>query len=393
MWVALAVALAIAIVVAIALDTRRRRAVDEASDLRRQLSNEIERTAVLARERDRLAEAFDALQDGVIVVDDQGDLLVRNVAARAFSGTRRAEVLAEDASRELLESALRGMPSEREITLVGPPRRVIELRAAPLWERGRVVGAVVGIRDVTEPRRVDDVRRDFVANVSHELRTPIGALAVLAETMTDETNFEVMRRFAERIAREAERLAHIVDDLLDLTQLEANAGGEPEPVDVRSAVHAAVEQIASAAEAANIELHVASIDPHVVIRADRRQVISAVSNLVDNAVKYSEPGSVVDIDVDVGDRRVGIMVRDRGVGIPTRDLERIFERFYRVDRARSRETGGTGLGLSIVRHVAHAHGGDVSVISHEGEGSAFTLTFPLVDGSATIASAPEETVT
>jgi two-component system, OmpR family, sensor histidine kinase SenX3 len=375
-----------------ALESQRRRLRAEVIDLKSQLASEIERTSVLARERDRIAEAFDALDDGVIVADAQGDELVRNSAARSLATSRRSGVFTDEASASLLAAALRGVPSEQELALVGPPRRVLALRAVPLWDRGRVVGAVVGIRDITEPRRVDDVRRDFVANVSHELRTPIGALAVLAETMADETDIGVMRQFAERITREADRLARIVDDLLDLSQLEGDPNVEREIADVRSLVHAAVEQVSGAAEAAHIEVRVAEIDPTLTILAERRQVVSAVFNLLDNAIKYSEPGSAVDVDVQVGERSVAVMVRDHGVGIPTRDLERIFERFYRVDRARSRETGGTGLGLSIVRHVAQAHDGEVSVISHEGEGSAFTLSFPLVNGGAFRDETPEETL-
>lgn len=368
---------------------RARRAEAEIAAMSSQLAAETERTALLARARDRLADAFEALEDGVIVVDDQGEMVVRNQAAARYQGARRSEVLAEDAGQSLLEQALRGVPGDQELALFGPPRQALALRAEPLWARGRVVGAVVWIRDVSAPRRVDDVRRDFVANVSHELRTPIGALGLLAETMADETDFAVMRQFAERIVREADRLAHIVDDLLDLSQLEGDPRDDRDLVDVRSIVHDAVERIASAADAASIVIRVAEIDENVRLRAERRQIVSAVFNLLDNAVKYSEPGSGVDVSVTTGDRTVAIMVRDRGIGIPTRDLERIFERFYRVDRARSRETGGTGLGLSIVRHVAQAHDGEVSVISHEGEGTTFTLSFPLADASLE----REETVT
>ncbi len=346
-----------------------------------QLADETERAALLTRARDRLAGAFDALEDGVIVVDDQGEAVVRNAVAERYQGARRADVLADEAADELLAQALRGIPGERELALFGPPRSMLQLRAEPLWVRGRVVGAVAWIRDVTEPRRVDDVRRDFVANVSHELRTPIGALGLLAETMADETDIDLMRQFAERMVREADRLARIVDDLLDLSLLEAEQSALHEVVDVRSIVHDAVEQISGAAEAAAIPIRVASITPQLKIEGDRRQLVSAVFNLLDNAIKYSEPGSAVDVTVDEGKQSVAVMVRDRGIGIPTRDLERIFERFYRVDRARSRDTGGTGLGLSIVRHVAQAHGGEVSVISHEGEGSAFTLSIPLAAAS------------
>ena len=387
-WVALLLACA-GSASAIVCWRRWRATIDDRDLVLGRLAEETERTALLARACDRLSGAFDVLEDGVIVVDDQGDVVVLNTVAERYQDARRAELLAHEAASKLLADAQRGMPSEQELVLFGPPKQILLLRGAPLWARGRVVGAVVWIRDVTEPRRINDVRRDFVANVSHELRTPIGALGLLAETMADEADLAVMRQFAERIVRESERLARIVDDLLDLSQLEGAPRSDREVVDVRSIVLDAVDQIASAADAAKIEVRVAAIDPRLAVRADRRQLVSAVFNLLDNAVKYSEPGSIVDVSVEPGASTVGVMVRDRGIGIPTRDLERIFERFYRVDRARSRETGGTGLGLSIVRHVAQAHAGEVSVISHEGEGSAFTLSFPLAEASL----ASEETVT
>ncbi len=369
--------------VAVELGRRLHRAEEHRDAHDALLADETERTAYLARARDRLVDALDALEDGVIVLDEQGEVVARNDRADRYAGTRRSEVLAQEAADELLAAALRGVPGDRELALFGPPRVVLALSAAPLWSRGRVVGAVAWIRDVSEPRRVDDVRRDFVANVSHELRTPIGALGLLAETMADETDPEVMRRFAERMVREADRLARIVDDLLDLTLLESDAGAVPEVVQIRSVVADAVEQIRSAAEAAHIPIRVTDIDPELHVMVERRQLVSAVYNLLDNAVKYSEPGSPVEVTVDTGNESAAVMVRDRGIGIPTRDLERIFERFYRVDRARSRDTGGTGLGLSIVRHVAQAHGGEVSVISHEGEGSAFTLSIPLARSNGT----------
>ena len=369
--------------VAVELGRRLHRAEEHRDAHDALLADETERTAYLARARDRLVDALDALEDGVIVLDEQGEVVARNDRADRYAGTRRSEVLAQEAADELLAAALRGVPGDRELALFGPPRVVLALSAAPLWSPGRVVGAVAWIRDVSEPRRVDDVRRDFVANVSHELRTPIGALGLLAETMADETDPEVMRRFAERMVREADRLARIVDDLLDLTLLESDAGAVPEVVQIRSVVADAVEQIRSAAEAAHIPIRVTDIDPELHVMVERRQLVSAVYNLLDNAVKYSEPGSPVEVTVDTGNESAAVMVRDRGIGIPTRDLERIFERFYRVDRARSRDTGGTGLGLSIVRHVAQAHGGEVSVISHEGEGSAFTLSIPLARSNGT----------
>jgi two-component system sensor histidine kinase SenX3 len=240
-----------------------------------------------------------------------------------------------------------------------------------------VIGAVAFVRDVSELRRIESVRRDFVANVSHELKTPIGALSLLAETMAAGNDAPVNPQLADRVQREADRLGRIVDDLLDLSLIEAQERPTREPVPVHLVLHEAAERVRGAADAVGIPLSVAPVATDLDVTGDRSQLVSAVTNLLDNAVKYSELGEPVEVDAAVEDGNVCISVRDHGIGIPSRDLERIFERFYRVDRARSRATGGTGLGLSIVRHVAQAHGGDVTVESVEGEGSTFRLRVPL----------------
>jgi two-component system sensor histidine kinase SenX3 len=254
---------------------------------------------------------------------------------------------------------------------------VLQLRAFPLRRDREIVGAVSFTRDVSESRRVESVRRDFVANVSHELKTPIGALALLAETMAVNDDPAVMRQLAERVVREADRLAAIVDDLLDLSTIEAQEAPTRVPLPVPLLVSEAVDFVSASAAAAHVPLEVAPSPPDIEIVCDPAQMRSALVNLLDNAIKYSGPGDAVQVGACVSGNRIAFVVRDHGIGIPSRDLERIFERFYRVDRARSRETGGTGLGLSIVRHVAQAHGGDVTVQSLEGEGSTFTLSLPL----------------
>ena len=190
-----------------------------------------------------------------------------------------------------------------------------------------------------------------------------------------------MHQLAERVLREADRLAQIVDDLLDLSLIESQEAPTRDPTPVATIVAEAVERVKAQAEAAGIPLLCGEIAPDLVVSCDHRQLVSALTNLFDNAVKYSDAGRPIECTVVSVDgaaaSQVSITVRDHGLGIPSRDLERVFERFYRVDRARSRATGGTGLGLAIVRHVAHAHGGEVTVESREGEGSAFTLTLPL----------------
>jgi two-component system sensor histidine kinase SenX3 len=219
------------------------------------------------------------------------------------------------------------------------------------------------------------VRRDFVANISHELKTPVGALSLVAETLEDEDDPVVVGRLSRRMRAEAERLGRIIEDLLDLSRIEAEESPRRDPLEVPLVLAQAIDRLRPSAEHRGIHLDVAEPEG-LVIRGDRRQLVSAVHNLVDNAIKYSEDASSVQVTVSHDNGWVELAVADHGIGIPSRDLERIFERFYRVDRARSRDTGGTGLGLAIVRHVASNHGGEVTVQSHEGEGSTFTLRIP-----------------
>ena len=344
-----------------------------------------------AAERALLAEALHALPDAVIVVDHDGTEILRNEAAERYRHGRHSDALAEEQIKDLLAVAQRGQSDQRELQLFGPPREVLSLRSIPLLSNGVILGAAVFIRDVSETRRKEGVRRDFVANVSHELKTPIGALALLAETMAAGGDEAVVRQLADRVAREADRLGRIIDDLLNLSLIEAQESPSREPVPIPVLIAEAVEAVRPAAAAAGIPLEVADM-PDGAIPCDRRQVVSALTNLLDNAIKYSESPSPVEVSASVSDGMVTIAVTDRGPGIPSRDLERIFERFYRVDRARSRATGGTGLGLSIVRHVAQAHGGDVTVESREGEGSTFRLRLAqVVNGGSPAGHLFEET--
>jgi two-component system sensor histidine kinase SenX3 len=329
-----------------------------------------------------LLAALDESTDAVVVVDRIGREVVRNAVAHRFAVSRTGEMLSEDALTELLQEALAGHSSGRELQLYGPPRQVLQLRAFPLRHDNEVVGAVGFTRDISESRRIESMRRDFVANVSHELKTPIGALGLLAETIAATDDPEVVRRLADRIIRESDRLSRIVDDLLDLSTIEAQEAPIREPWPVAKLIAEAADYVGAAAAAAGVPVEVMPVPAEVQVSCDERQLQSAVVNLLDNAIKYSSPGAPVEVDARVDGDRVAISVKDRGIGIPSRDLERIFERFYRVDRARSRETGGTGLGLAIVRHVVQAHGGEVTVHSREGEGSTFTVYLP-VAGSPT----------
>jgi two-component system, OmpR family, sensor histidine kinase SenX3 len=331
----------------------------------------------------RLAASLDHMPDGIVVVDQRGDIVLRNDVADQFTGPG-GDALTADAIWELLDRALRGLEGERELRLFGPPRRVVHVRAVPLDDGSRPIGAAAFLRDVSEARRIENMRRDFVANVSHELKTPIGALGLLAETMAGEEDAEMLRRLAGRVLHESERLERTVEDLLDLSILEAQESPERELIAVDRLMADAAERMASTAEAAGTPIELTEPSGDILVACDRRQVTSALFNLLDNAVKYSEEGGKVEFSAQVEGFSVAISVRDHGIGIPARDMERIFERFYRVDRTRSRATGGTGLGLAIVRHVAQAHQGEVSVESEEGRGSTFSLKLPLAAASRSV---------
>lgn len=340
-------------------------------------------TATAQRERARLAGAIQAAPLGILVTDDNGVVVTSNAAAGRFLGARVGEAIAEARVREAIERAiLRRTLTATEVELYTPVRSILEVSAIPLDFGVESVGAVAFIDDVTDARRVAAMRRDFVANVGHELKTPLGALAVLAETIPDSLDDPaVVTSLAGRLRSEASRLGKLIDDILDLSQAEALEAHD-EPVAIAPVVAEAVDEVSRTAGASGVDIEVSPIPPDLRVAGDDRQLRSMVSNLVENAVKYSfarEPGvrPRVDVVVRVEGDSVVIEVIDQGIGIPEAHLDRIFERFYRVDRARSRATGGTGLGLSIVRHVARNHRGDVSVESTDGEGSTFRVTLPV----------------
>jgi two-component system sensor histidine kinase SenX3 len=317
--------------------------------------------------------ALEGAPIGVVVSDDSGAVVFANAAARGFTEGRHAETIVHSAVTDLLERARTEGSVTDVLDLYGPPRWNLVVRARPLDG-----GAVALIEDVTERRRLEEIRRDFVANITHELKTPVGALGVLAETVADEPDPEVVRRLAARIHHEAFRVGQLIDDLLELSRIEGEERLTRETLPANAIVHEAVDQVEPTACRAEIEVKVLDGSDDAVVLGDRRQLVSAIANLVDNAVKYSDAGSQVVVRVRQANGWIEVDVEDSGIGIPARDLDRIFERFYRVDRARARSTGGTGLGLAIVRHVANNHHGSIRVRSHEGDGSTFTLVLPAV---------------
>jgi len=317
-----------------------------------------------------------------IVADQDGNILRTSPKALALGLVNRNAMTVREIAKLVHAVADDGESREQEMRVRRPPlgREMLELRVR-VTDLG--TGAIlVLIDDLAEERRVDAVRRDFVANISHELKTPVGALSVLAEAVQSASEDpEQVRHFAERMQMEATRLGHLVQDIIDLSRLQ---GDDPlshsTVVDVDDVVQRAVEDVRMLAVNRGISLVVASEAPTFVF-ADGGQVRTAVRNLLVNAIAYSSDGTSVAVHTREADSIVEIMVKDQGVGISANDLDRVFERFYRVDPARSRVTGGTGLGLAIVKHVCQNHGGECAVWSEVGVGSTFTLRLPTYSGN------------
>jgi len=466
----------------------------------------------------RLRRSLDTLTQGVVLCDENGTVIYRNGRANALMISRHGDALAAQAVTEVLEDAWHEGSSERTLDLYGPPRRTLQVRAHQIDDGRRPLGVIALIEDISERRRLEEIRRDFVANVSHELKTPMGALGLLAETLVSEPDPQVAQRLAGRIHNEAFRVSRIIDDLLDLSRIESEEAPPREPVLVNLVMADAIERVRATADQRGLEIVLHEPSPPVAVMGDRRQLVSAMHALLENAITYSydnskvvvtgniqranpslgratassqlgggpggpDTGSIAgsiaggmaastrssddtgevapvttgevpttsateadsaaesgpgpeeeregpvepvftpeileeyapEIESAVASPATGttpppplapesdpavngpaettavvspnwrieerdnvrLSVQDHGIGIPARDLDRIFERFYRVDHGRSRDTGGTGLGLSIVRHVANNHQGWVDVESREGEGSTFTLVLPI----------------
>ena len=333
-----------------------------------------------------LSSVLAVLLSSAVVLDSDDRVLSSSAAAREFGLVDDDRLVVGELLALARQVRREGMPREGEIDIMtsrfGGRATSFAVRVAPL---GPAVGdgglILVLAEDQTESRRVEEVRRDFVANISHELKTPVGALALLAETVEDAADDpEAVRRFAGRMRHEASRLTKLAQDLITLSRIQAAEPiPDPIPVDLSIVVAEALDRCRMKASAHGIDLE-AKGDPGLVVLGDEDLLVNALRNLLENAVAYSpEQTRVVVSTTRVVDDLAEISVADQGIGIPQRDLERIFERFYRVDPARSRATGGTGLGLAIVKHVTAAHGGKVTVWSKVGEGSTFTLRLPIAN--------------
>jgi len=339
--------------------------------------------------RSRLEAVFSSMSDGVMVVDRTGLVSLTNLALREMipsaagsSGRKPIEVIRHLDVQDMVDRLLSGErdSDEREVAFFAPEERTVQVHGTPVRRGDKLDGAVLVFRDITELRRLENVRREFVANVSHELRTPVSCIKGYTETLLDGAldDKDHAREFLRIVQNDAERLAQLIEDLLTLSRIES---GREELSFQACNLHDTVEEISRAlhlqAQDNNVTIHT-SVDPGLPpIRADQRALSQIVRNLLDNAIKYNRPGGAVTVTAETHQNRLHLQVTDTGIGIPADDQSRIFERFYRVDKAHSRQIGGTGLGLSIVKHLSQALGGEVWLEHSSSQGTSFVVALPL----------------
>lgn len=330
---------------------------------------------------DGAAEVLAAVGRAFVVVDAVDGVVRASPAAYAYGLVRGHTVVHEQLLEMTAKVRRDGVILENQLELprgpLGQGTIVVQVRAAMIAEEFILLLA----DDRTEFTRTEEVRNDFVANVSHELKTPVGAVSLLAEALESSADDpEAVRRFAKRMHKESARLAALVQDIIELSRLQgANVAQQGRPVDINTVVSEAVDRSQLPAEAKNIQLVVGG-RADAMVYGDQDLLVTALRNLIDNAIRYSPENTRVGVGVRAKDGLVAVSVTDQGEGLSPEDQERVFERFYRVDSARSRHTGGTGLGLSIVKHVISNHGGEVTLWSQPGQGSTFTVRLPEMEG-------------
>lgn len=351
-----------------------------------------ESASVLQQLRSQQSQAqviLDSMVEGVCALDRTGRVLWMNGSAERLFGVRQQdaagkrllELFRRPEINELINEVLtRQQPAIREIQVLGPQEQVIRFQGAPC-ESGQTGAALVFVaQDVTEIRRLERMRREFVANVSHELKTPLTSIKGLVETLLNGALEDLAnnRRFVAMIDEDATRLTQLIDDLLELSQIESKVAPLAlRPVDLRGLIQDLVPRLRQQANERQVTLEVSLPTDTPPVTGDSDRLRQVFLNLLDNAVKFNKPGGRVTVSARREPPLLSLSVEDTGIGIPEQDLQRIFERFYRVDKARSRELGGTGLGLAIVKHLIDLHHGTINVCSQPGRGSTFTIALPL----------------
>ncbi len=367
---------------------------DEIGDLAASLNSLAEeikgRIDGISSEKAKLDAVLASMFEGLVVIDEQEKVVLMNPSLRGLfsvkedpQGSKLIEVVRNTSVQEMADKVI----SEKERLVTGeirifvPEEKVLRVNGVPIIRRGRLEGAVMVFHDITELRRLEKIRQDFVANVSHELRTPLSSIKGYAETLLDGAVDDKghAREFIGIIHQESDRLANLINDLLDLARIESgNMELSKAPFDVLAVAKRVVESMGVQARAKSIKLGITATSGVLPLAAgDEFGFRQVLTNLLDNALKYTSEGGDVTISIEAAGGFLQVNVADTGIGISPSDIPRIFERFYRVDKARSREAGGTGLGLSIVKHIVQAHGGRVWVESELGSGSVFSFTIPL----------------
>jgi two-component system phosphate regulon sensor histidine kinase PhoR len=360
---------------------------DAIAGLREQL---VERGLLIGRQGTQQEAVLGSMIEGVLAIDGRQRIVGINRAAAELLGLDLDHVVRRSLQEvvrnpDLRRFALRAIdcrePVEDDLVLHGLRDRTIRLRGTALRDVSGEGGAVIVLNDVTDVQRLENVRRDFVANVSHELKTPIASIKGFVETLLDGAadNPTDSRRFLQIVAKQADRLAAIIEDLLALSRIEQSEGADNLPVEP-AAIGGVLAAVAADCEPRAVDRSITldtQCDPVLVAEVNSPLLEQALINLVDNAIKYSDAGRTIWMEAEATDGELVMCIRDEGCGIAAEHLPRLFERFYRVDRARSRQLGGTGLGLSIVKHIVQAHRGTISVESEPGVGSTFTIRLPL----------------
>lgn len=371
-------------------------AQDEIGDLARsinymarQLKNNIDD---VISEKNRIQAILSSMADGVIAMDNWGRVILINpvvedlfgITLAASRGKNILRVIRNYELEKLLNQALEtGRSVQKQLQILTPEPRVFRVHVTPLQNSGVDRGGVVALlRDITERKRLEEMRSEFVANVSHELRTPLTSIRGFAETLLDGAleDPKVARQFLEIINTETERLSRLIDELLNLSKIEDRKSvPNRQPLEIEELIEQVVAILQPRSQEKNITIKVDLPENLPVVQGDSDMLSQVLINLIDNAVSYTQPGGEIRIGAAAGQDELKVDVQDNGIGIPPESLSRVFERFYRVDKARSREQGGTGLGLSIVKHIIDAHRGSVQVESKVGKGSTFSFVLPLTE--------------